>query len=329
MDLRGRVVVVFGGSGFIGRYVVRELCRAGARVRVAMRQPHLGGDVRLAGHPGQVQLLQANVRDESSVARAIAGCDAVVNLVAVLHEKGRQSFEALHVRAAESIARAAAASGVSALVHISALGADPAAASAYARTKGEGEQAVARAFPAASILRPSVVFGPEDQFLNRFAAMAAGSLALPLIGFGRTRFQPVFVEDLARAIVAALENKAAQGRIFSIGGPKVYSFREVLELVLRVTDRRRVLMPLPFFGAWILGSLLDAATRMLPVTPPLTGDQVEMLRHDNIVPSDGGRAANEGVVGDLIPGPLESMEAIAPKYLWRFRHQGQFHTFTA
>ncbi len=324
MDLRGRVVVVFGGSGFIGRYVVRELCRAGARVRVAMRQPHLGGDVRLAGHPGQVQLFQANVRDENSVARAISGSDAVINLVAVLYEKGKQGFEALHVRAAEGIARAASAAGVSALVHISAQGADPDSSSAYARTKGEGEQAVRRAFPQATILRPSVVFGPEDQFLNRFAAMAAGSFALPLIGFGRTRFQPVFVEDLARAIVGALARKSAQGRVFEIGGPKIYSFREVLELILRVTDRRRILVPLPFFGAWILGSLLDAATRILPIAPPLTGDQVEMLRHDNVVP-----AKPEGVIGDLVEGPLESMEAIAPKYLWRFRHQGQFHKFAA
>lgn len=329
MDVRGRVVVVFGGSGFIGRYVVRELCRAGARVRVALRQPHLGGDVRLSGHPGQVQLLQANVRDENSVARAIAGCDAVINLVAVLYEKGPQGFEALHVTAAGGIARAAAAAGVPALVHVSALGADPAAASAYARTKGEGEQAVTRAFPLASILRPSVVFGPEDQFLNRFAAMAAGSFALPLIGFGRTRFQPVFVEDLARAIVAALGSQTAQGRIFAIGGPKIYSFAEVLGLVMRVTDRRRMLVPLPFFGAWVLGSLLDAATRMLPVAPPLTGDQVEMLRHDNVVPPDAGTPTGPGVIGDLVSGPLESMEAIAPKYLWRFRHQGQFHTFNA
>lgn len=319
------LVVVFGGSGFIGKQVVRALAKRGKRVRVAMRRPHLGHELRVMGDVGQIQLVQANVRFPESIEHALEGADAVVNLVAVLSEKGKQNFENLHVNAAAGIAEAAAKRGVRRMVHISAIGA-AAKGARYARTKLRGERAVLDAVPSATILRPSIVFGPEDNFFNRFAAMAQMASAipivggLPLIGGGRTKFQPVFVGDVADAVCAALDREDARGRVFELGGPRVYTFEELLKFVIEQTDRPVPLLPLPFFVAHPLGLLFDWAFKFTPLDPPLTGDQVTLLKRDNVVGSEPG----VGTFEDLGVTSLESIEAIAPTYLWRFRPHGQF-----
>lgn len=320
------LVVVFGGSGFVGKQVVRALAKRGKRVRVAMRRPHLGNELRVMGDVGQIQLVQANVRFPESVDRALEDADAVINLVGVLSEKGRQNFEALHVEAAAAIAEAAARRGIRRFVQVSALGAAPKGAR-YARTKYRGERVVLEAVPTATVLRPSIVFGPEDEFFNRFAAMAQAAAAiplvggLPLIGGGKTRFQPVFVGDVADAACAALDQEGARGKVFELGGPRVYTFKEVLEFVVEQTDRHVPLLPLPYFIAHPLGLLLDWAFKLVPfVDPPLTGDQVTMLKRDNVV----GLEPGVGTIQDLGITTLESVESIAPTYLWRFRPHGQF-----
>jgi NADH dehydrogenase len=323
------LVVVFGGSGFIGKQVVRALARRGFRVRVPMRRPHLGHELRVMGDVGQIQLMQANLRFPASIDAALEDADAVVNLVAVLSEKGKQNFEELHVEGARDVAEAAARRGLKRLVHVSALGAAPKGAR-YARTKYQGERAVLEALPSATILRPSIVFGPEDHFFNRFAAMArtASALpppfnALPLIGGGKTRFQPVFVGDVADAVCAALARHEAQGHVFELGGPRVYTFRQLLEYIRAETQRRVWLAPMPFFVAHPLGLLLGALFALNPFAdPPLTGDQVTMLKHDNVVGAD----PNAGAIQDLGVTQLESVEAITPAYLWPYRPYGQFQT---
>lgn len=326
--MRGDLVVVFGGSGFVGKQVVRALAKRGARVRVAMRRPHLGHELRVMGDVGQIQLVQANVRFRHSVERAMEGADAVVNLVAVLNEQGKQTFEALHVEAARTIAEVAAAHAVKRMVHISALGAGPKGAR-YARTKYDGERAVLEALPSATILRPSIVFGPEDRFLNRFAEMAQFAAAirpfgaLPVIGGGKTRLQPVFVGDVAEAVVAALGAEKARGHVYELGGPAVYTFKELMQYLLREIDRPLPLVSIPFVLAHPLGLLLDWIFKLVPFAdPPLTGDQVTMLKRDNVVGAD----PNAGAIQDLDVTSLESVEAIAPTYLWRFRPYGQFQT---
>ena len=319
------LIVVFGGSGFIGRHVVRALAKAGKRVRVAMRRPHVGADLRVLGDVGQIQLVQANVRFPESIDRALEGADGVVNLVAVLSERGKQNFDALHVDAARAVAEAAAARGIARVVHVSALGAAKRGAR-YARTKFEGEEAVRAAAPQAVIMRPSIVFGPGDSFFNRFGAMAQLMSAipvfgaLPLIGGGETKFQPVFVGDVADAIVAGLDRADARGRTFELGGPNTYSFRQLMEFVRTQTDRRVPLLTLPFFLAHPFGLLIEWVCKLLPIEPPLTGDQVTMLRSDNVVGSEPG----VGVLADLGVTTLESVEAVVPAYLWRFRPYGQF-----
>lgn len=322
------LVVVFGGSGFIGKQVVRALAKRGKRVRVAMRRPHLGHELPVMGDVGQIQVVQANVRFPASIDAALEDADSVVNLVAVLHESGKQTFDALHVEGARAIAEAAAGRSITPLVHVSALGAAPKGAR-YARSKYEGERAVLAATPTATILRPSIVFGPEDHFFNRFAEMARnpwlhGMLgAMPLIGGGKTRFQPVFVGDVADAVCAALERRAAQGRVYELGGPNVYTFRQLMEYVRDETDRHPPFLPLPFVFAGPLGLLIGWTFSLIPFAePPLTGDQVTMLKRDNIVGAD----ADAGVIQDLGVTQLESIEAIAPTYLWRFRPYGQFQT---
>lgn len=321
------LVVVFGGSGFIGKQVVRALAKCGKRVRVAMRQPHLGGELRMLGDVGQVQLVQANVRFPESVDAAVEGADAVVNLVAVLHENGKQKFEALHVDAARAIAEAATKHGIKRVVHISALGA-AAKGARYARTKFRGEEAVLEAAPTATVLRPSIVFGPEDHFFNRFAAMAQTMSAvplgaLPLIGGGKTKFQPIFVGDVADAVVAALDKPEAQGRTYELGGPRAYSFKQLMQFIRTETDRSVPLLPLPFVLARPLGLLLEWTFKLIPFAdPPLTGDQVTMLKRDNAVGID----PQAGTIADLGVDALESIEAITPTYLWRFRPYGQFQT---
>lgn len=314
------LIVVFGGSGFVGKHVVRALAKRGKRVRVAMRRPHLGHELRVLGDVGQIQLVQANVRFSESVDRALEGADGVVNLVGVLAEKGKQNFTALHAEAAGTIAVAAAKYGVKRFVHMSAIGA-AAKGARYARSKFAGEQKVREAIPEAVILRPSIVFGPEDTFFNRFAQMATMSPALPLIGGGKTRFQPVFVGDVADAVCAALDRPDAQARTFELGGPGVYTFKRLMEFVLNEIDRPRALLPIPFFLAQPLGLLLDWAFKLNPFAdPPLTGDQVTMLQRDNAV----GQDPQAGTLADLGVTSLESIEAIVPSYLWRFRPHGQF-----
>jgi len=316
------LATVFGGSGFIGRYTVRALARAGWRVRVAVRRPHVAPELRVMGDVGQIELVQANVRSRDTVSRALEGAAACVNLVGALYEHGPQKFDSLHVAGATDIAAEAAAQGVARMVHISAIGADPNSASAYGRSKAGGEAAVREALASATILRPSVVFGPEDSFLNRFAAMATMSPALPLIGGGKTRFQPVYAADVGAAIVAALEQPEAAGRTYELGGPGVYSFRELMELLLRETGRRRVLVPIPFGLAKPLGLIGDLVA-MTPFPPPITTDQVAMLRSDNVASADAPGLQALGV------SPT-ALDAVAPTYLWRFRKGGQFtHPQTA
>lgn len=312
------LVVVFGGSGFVGKQVVRALAKAGKRVRVAMRRPHLGHELRVMGDVGQIQLVQANVRFPESVARALEGADAAVNLVGVLHESGKQNFEALHVAAARTIAEAAADAGIARLAHVSAIGAD-AKGARYARSKYRGERAVLEKLPSATILRPSIIFGPEDNFFNRFANMAKFAPALPLIGGGKTRFQPVFVGDVAAAVAEALDRPDARGRTYELGGPQVYSFKQLLQFVTRESNRAVPLLDLPFVFAYPLGLLLGWGFKLIPFAPPpLTGDQVAMLRRDNVV------GAGAPTIQDLGVSQLESIEAIVPTYLWRFRPHGQF-----
>lgn len=322
------LVVVFGGSGFIGKQVVRALAKRGYRVRIPMRRPHLGHELRVMGEVGQIHLMQANLRFPASVEAALEGADAAVNLVAVLSEKGKQTFQNLHVAGARAVAEAAAKQGVKRFVHVSALGAAP-KGSRFARTKYRGERAVLDTLPKATILRPSIVFGPEDHFLNRFARMAVTAAALkpfgavPLIGGGKTRFQPIFVGDVADAICAALGRPEARGRIYELGGPRVYTFRQVLEYMRAEIDRRVPFVSIPFFLAQPLGLLLDWTFRLVPFAdPPLTGDQVVTLKRDNIVGAD----PSAGTIQDLGVVQLESIESIAPTYLWPYRPYGQFQT---
>jgi NADH dehydrogenase len=301
---------VFGGSGFVGRYVVRELAKAGARVRVAVRHPDSAGFLRPMGAVGQVTPVAANICDDASVSAAIAGSDVVVNLVGILYERGRQTFEAVHVAGAARIARESAANGVGRLIHVSTLGADTRSPSAYARSKAMGELKVRELFPAATVLRPSIVFGPEDDFFNKFAVLARLAPALPLIGGGHTQFQPVFVGDVAAAVAACLARSETAGRTYELGGPKVYEFRELMALVLEQTGRKRLLAPVPFLAAEVQAFFLE----MLPV-PPLTRDQVQMLRRDNVTSRGALGLADLGIVPN-------ALEAIVPAYLQRYRRGG-------
>lgn len=324
--MRDQLVVVFGGSGFIGTQVVRALAKRGARVRIAMRRPHLGHTLRVLGDVGQIQLMQANIRYPESIDRALEGADAVVNLVAVLHESGTQKFNTLHVEGARAVAEAAARRGIQRIVHFSALGAGPTGAK-YARSKFAGERAVLEAAPSATIFRPSIVFGPEDHFFNRFGQMARnpwldGMLGtIPLIGGGKTKFQPVFVGDVADGVCAALEREDARGRVYELGGPSVYTFKELMQYVKCETDRSTPLLPLPFVLAYPMGLLVGWVLGLFG-NPPLTGDQVIMLRRDTIVGADPAA----GTLQDLGVTQLESIEAIVPSYIWRFRPYGQFQT---
>jgi uncharacterized protein YbjT (DUF2867 family) len=311
------LVTVFGGSGFIGRQVVRALARRGLRVRVACRRTNLAYGARLLGDVGQIEVVQANVRVPSSVERALDGAEACVNLVGVLYERGRQGFQSLHAQGARAVAEAAAAAGVKRLVQVSAIGADANSASSYARTKALGEAAVRELVPSSVVVRPSIVFGPEDDFFNRFAQLATVSPVLPLPGGGATRFQPVFVGDVAAAVAACLGDPACAGKTYELGGPAVYTFRELMQLVLAETHRDRLLLPLPWGVAGLVGALGDIGASLLPIAPPLTSDQVKLLHSDNV--------ANPALPGlaDLGITPT-AVEAIVPTYLYRYRRGGQF-----
>ncbi len=310
-----KLVTVFGGSGFLGRHVVRALAKRGYRVRVACRRPDLAIFVQPLGNVGQVQPVQANVRVRWSVDRAIEDTDHVVNLVGILFPSGKQSFDAVHDEGARTVAESARSFGVG-LTHGSALGADAESASVYARSKAAGEQAVLSAVPEAVVFRPSIVFGPEDGFFNRFADMARYSPVLPLIGGGHTLFQPVFVGDVAEAIARAVDGKVKGGTIYELGGPEVLSFRGCMEEMLKVINRRRRLVTVP----WGIAELQGAVLGMLP-TPLLTRDQVTLLRADNVV-SDAAIAERRTITGLGIRP--QAVGAILPSYLWRFRPTGQF-----
>lgn len=307
-----RTVTVFGGSGFIGRYVVERLAERGWIIRVAVRHPERAQFLKPLGDVGQIVPLRCNVRNADSLRDALSGTRAAVNLVGILYESGAQRFARVHFEAAKTIAELAGECGLERLVHISAIGADPDAASEYARSKGAAEQAVFAAFHRASVIRPSIVFGPEDEFFNRFAVMARLAPALPLIGGGETRFQPAFVGDVAEAIVRVLENPKCAGHTYELGGPRVYSFAELMKLMLHEIGRKRLLVPLSFSMAKKIGSIGE----LLPV-PPLTRDQVILLEQDNVV--------SEGAEGFAALGiEPTSVEVVIPTYLRRYRRGGRF-----
>jgi uncharacterized protein YbjT (DUF2867 family) len=320
-----QLVTVFGGSGFIGRHLVRALARRGYRVRAAVRRPDLALFLQPLGNVGQVVPVQANLRYPDSVRRALDGADAVVNLVGILAEGGKQTFDAVQAQGARAVAEAAAGAGIGRLVQMSAIGADAGSASLYARTKAAGEAAARAAVPGAVVVRPSIVFGPEDSFFNRFAALARMSPVLPLIGGGETRFQPVFVGDVAEAIARAIDGKLQPGATYELGGPEVKTFRALMEYVLKVTGRRRLLVPLPFEAARLQATVLEglkyASFGMLPEEFLLTRDQVSLLEHDNVVSAEAER---EGRTLAGIGIAAESIEAVVPSYLYRFRRLGQF-----
>lgn len=309
------LVTVFGGSGFLGRHVVQALARRGYRIRVACRRPDLAGHVQPLGNVGQIQPVQANLRVRWSVDRAVAGADYVVNLVAILHEGGRQRFDAIHSFGARAVAEAARAEGA-ALVHVSAIGADPQSPALYARTKAAGERAVLETLPDAVIFRPSIMFGPEDGFFNRFATMARYTPALPLIGGGHTRFQPVYVADVAEAIARAVDGEVVGGRIYELGGPEILTFRQCMERMLATIDRKRWLVPVP----WLIARLQGAILGLLP-KPLLTSDQVKLLETDNVVSAE---AEQEGRTLTGLGIKPKSIESILPSYLWTYRPAGQF-----
>src|SRR6201987_2310472 len=311
------LVTVFGGSGFLGRHVVRALAKLGYRVRVAVRRPELAGFLQPLGQVGQIHAVQANVRHPNSVEAAARDADVVINLVGILFERGRQKFDAVQSLGAETVALAAAAVGAR-MIHVSAIGADEGAASQYARSKALGEKQVLRAAPSAVILRPSVLFGPEDYFFNKFAAIARFSPFLPLVGGGHTRFQPVFAGDVASAIVGAIEDRAREGQVYELGGPQVRSFKQLMQFMLATIERQRLLVPIPFALAKFQAGILQ----LLP-KPLLTPDQVELLRHDVTV-SD--QAKREGRTLEALGIDPVAMAAIVPSYLWRFRKAGQFNT---
>jgi uncharacterized protein YbjT (DUF2867 family) len=318
-DKSETLVTVFGGSGFLGRHVVRALAQQQYRIRVAVRRPELCGYLRPMGRVGQIHAVQANLRYPDSVAAAVRDADAVVNLVGILFERGRQRFDDVQTKGAETVALAAKTVGAS-LVHVSAIGANENSPSVYAQSKAEGERLVLAAVPSATIVRPSIVFGQEDDFFNRFAALARLAPALPLPGGGHTRFQPVFVGDVAAAIAKAVDGGTKPGAVYEFGGPDVHTFKELMEFTLATIQRRRLLIPLPFGLMRLKAMFLQFAPK-----PLITPDQVELLKNDNVV-SDAAR--HDGRTLEALGIIPESLEAIVPSYLWRFRKTGQFDART-
>ena len=311
------LVTVYGGSGFLGRHVVRALAKRNYRIRVAVRRPELAGFLQPLGRVGQIHAVQANLRHAPSVDAAARDAQVLINLVGILFERGRQRFDAVHTYGAEQVALAANAHGAQ-MVHVSAIGADTNSPSAYGRSKANAEQLVLAAQPSTTIMRPSILFGPEDDFFNRFAALARFSPALPLIGGGLTRFQPVFVGDVATAIADAVDRKTRPGTIYELGGPDVRTFKELMQFVLTTIERKRLLVSLPFFVARMQAMFLQYLPK-----PLLTPDQVELLRFDNVV-SQSATSEGRTLQGlGIEPAPIE---AIVPSYLWRFRKTGQFRS---
>ncbi len=309
------LVTVFGGSGFVGTQAVRYLAKAGWRVRVAVRNPNLAYKMRLLGDVGQIDVVQANVRNMPSIERALDGATASLNLVGILRDSGRQGFQAIHVMGSKNVAEAAWGMGVKRVVQVSAIGADANSPSKDLRTTAEGEAAVREIYQDAVIVRPSIVFGTGDGFFNRFAKMAAISPALPLIGGGETRFQPVFVGDLGQALAQAVTRDAAAGQTYELGGPATYTFKTLMEMLLAETGQQRLLVPIPFPAASALGKLFELTAGLVP--PPVTADQVEALRVDNVCTGACPGLADLG----LTPTTLE---AILPTYLYTYRKGGQY-----
>jgi NADH dehydrogenase len=312
-----KLVTIYGGSGFVGRYITRRLAQAGWRVRVAVRRPNEAMHVKPYGVVGQVEPVFCNIRDDESVRSVMQGSDAVVNCVGTFDRKGRNNFDAVQHEGAERIARLASDEGVERMVHISAIGADAESDSIYAQTKAQGEAGILDAFPTAVILRPSVIFGPEDNFFNRFAGMTRFSPFLPVVG-GDTKFQAVFVDDVAHAAAKGVMGEAAPG-IYELGGPDVNSFRELMEQMLHVIRRRRIIVNLPFWMASLMGWAMEfIQTISLGLVPPqITRDQVRSLKVDNVVADDAKGFADLGI-------EPTSLEAVLPDYLWRFRPAGQY-----
>lgn len=322
-----QLVTVFGGSGFVGRHVVRALVQRGYRVRVAVRRPDLAGFLQPLGTVGQIHAVQANLRYPDSVAAAVKGAAAVVNLVGILQEGGRQNFTSVQANGARTVAQACAVAGITRVVHVSAIGAAAESGSAYARSKAEGEAAVQASIPGAVVLRPSIMFGPEDGFFNRFAALARMLPVLPLVGGGETKFQPVFVGDVAEAVARAVEGRVQGGRIYELGGPEVKSFRELVAYICKITDRKPMLVSLPFPLARLQAHILEIVNTLtlglLPDALMLTRDQVKLLESDNVVSK---AAVAEGRSFEALGIAPVSVEAVVPSYLWRFRKTGQFDT---
>ncbi len=319
MAENGKLATVFGGSGFVGRHIVWALARKGYRVRAAVRRPDLAGYLQPMGVVGQVHAVQANLRFANSVVRAVEGAEIVINAVGILAPTGAQTFDAIHAEGARRVAKAAKEAGADRLVHLSAIGADKASPAKYAQTKALGEEATLAEFPSAVILRPSIVFGPEDEFFNRFAALARISPFLPLIGGGRTKFQPVFVGDVGHAAAAAATGSAKPGTVYELGGPEVSSFRDLLKATMEYSDRRRLLLPIPFWMAKLMATL----TWPLPnALRPMTVDQVRLLQSDNIVSE---AAIREGrTIGALDVARPASIDGVVPGYLERFKPRGQY-----
>ena len=311
-----KLVTVFGGSGFIGRYVVRALAQRGHRIRVAVRRPDLAGHLQPLGAVGQIKAIQANLRYRWSIDRAGEGADAVINLVGILAQQGRQTFDAVQTFGPRAIGEAARAGGIGSVVHVSAIGAERPSTIGYLRSKAEGEAGLREAFPQAIVMRPSIVFGPEDHFFNRFAGMARLSPALPLIGGGETRFQPVYAGDVGEAIARAVDGAAPPASTYELGGTEVLSFRECMERMLAVTQRRRVLVPVP----WGIARIMGRIGQHVPGRP-ITNDQVRMLQFDNVVcpeaKAEGRTLAGLGI-------EPTALEVVLPTYLARFRERGEF-----
>ncbi len=311
------LVCVFGADGFLGRYVVRRLAKDGWRIRACVRRPHIAGDLKVMGGVGQVQLLQTNLRYRQSVEAAVSGCDAVVNLAGIIFEQGQQKFDAVHARGAGYIAKAAKNNAITNFVHISALGADMDSNSKYARSKAAGEQAVKTALASADILRPSILFGEGDGFFTRFAGLANLTPVLPLFGEGKTRFQPLYVDDLALAICRIIGQNST-GKTWELAGPQTFTFKELLQFTLACIDKKRLLVPLPWSISSLLGVFGDISGYIPLVKPFLTRDQVQMLKTDNVISGDLPGLSDLGIQG-------ETIGAIVPDSLMHFRKYGQFY----
>lgn len=327
LDRTTRLVTVFGGSGFVGRHVVRALAERGWRVRVACRRPDLAFHLQPLGRVGQINAVQANLRYPASVTAALHGAEAAVNLVGIMHQSGRQQFDSVNAFGAGVVAQAVKNAGIKQFVHMSALGADADSESAYARSKAQGEAHVRELVPNASILRPSVIFGPEDDFFNRFAALARMSPVLPLIGGGDTKFQPVYVGDVAQAFARLLDSEVPDGRTWELGGPEVKTYRELMQTVCTTIGRKRLLVPVPFalanlkaFGIELVNSL---SLGLYPKTLLLTRDQVKLLKTDNVVSE---AAKSTGTTIEAMGIAPDTIETIVPSYLYRFRRTGQFES---